>query len=65
MASFSKGAINTPKPPPLEAANSAGCNTHFLSLAISPKPSLSECVIKIAKSISGLREIQKESNPII
>ena len=28
-ASFSKGAINTPKPPPLEAADSAGCNIRF------------------------------------
>ena len=29
MASFSKGAINTPKPPPLEVADSVGCNTRF------------------------------------
>ena len=28
-ASFSKGAINTPKPPSLEAANSTDIRTHF------------------------------------
>ena len=28
-ASFSKGAINTPKPPPLEVANSADPLAHF------------------------------------
>ena len=55
MASFSKGAINTPKPPPLEAADAADTHTRF-EPCNSPKPSLSECVIQIAKSICGLRE---------
>ena len=57
--SFSKGAINTSKPPPLEAADSAEIDT-FLSLANSPKPSLSECVIQIAKFICGIRENLKK-----
>ena len=60
MASFFKGAINTPKPPPLEAADSADPLACFLSLANSPKPSLSECVIQIAKSICGFRENLKK-----
>ena len=58
-ASFPKGAINTPKPPPLEAADSVEKDT-FLRLANSPKPSLSECVIQIAKFICGLRENLKK-----
>ena len=59
MASFFKGAINTPKPPPLEAVDSADIYM-FFSLANSPKPSLSECVIQIAYSICGLRENLKK-----
>ena len=41
MASFSRGALNTPKPPPLDAADSADTHTHtFLSLTNSPNPLL-------------------------
>ena len=58
-ASFSKGAIDTPKPPSLETTDSADTHTYVLSLANSPKLSLSECVIQIAKSIYGLRENSK------
>ena len=38
--SFSKGAINTPKPPPLEAADSAEIDTCFLALPTLLNPLL-------------------------
>ena len=39
-ASFSKGAINTPKPPPLEATDSADKHTRFLALQTLSNPLL-------------------------
>jgi hypothetical protein len=60
-ASFWERAINTPKPPPLEAADSIGCYTRFLALRTLSNPLLVSVWSNLPNSFMDWEKFKIES----